>query len=209
MENKSSKLQIFFSFILLIGLIAGLVWSVIFLWNWFSTLNSDLAVGMLTASSTIIVATLTLVLGRFFERVKEAESHLRAQKIELYDDFLKEIFKLFHGKDDYEADNLVPFLQEWQRKLVVWGGPNVLSSFVKWKLYLASNNKPDAKSVFLMDDFFREMRKDIGLSNRGLEKGFFSHLILRHSDVFLSAAKTNPKITLAELADLEKQLGLE
>ena len=208
MQNKSGKLQIFFSFIVFIGLIAGLVWSVIFLWNWFSSLNSDLAVGMLTASSTIIVATLTLVLGRFFERVKEAEAHLRAQKIELYDDFLKEFFKLFHGEGDNKADDLVSFLQEWQRKLVVWGGPNVLSSFVKWKLYLAST-KPDAKSIFLMDEFFRAMRKDIGLSNRGLENGFFSHLMLRHSVVFLSAAKTNPKITLAELAALEKELGLE
>lgn len=50
------------------------------LWAWFSSLNSNLAVGLLTASITVIVTTVTLVVGKYFERVKEAEAHLRAQK---------------------------------------------------------------------------------------------------------------------------------
>jgi hypothetical protein len=60
-----------------------------------------------------------------------------------------------------------------------------------------------------MDDFFRAMRKDVGLSNSGLEKGIFSHFILRHSDLFLLMAKQNPNITLRQIADKEKELGLE
>lgn len=211
MQNQATKKQVALGILLILGMLALLWWIASALWSWFSTLNSDLAVGMLTASSTIIVATITLVLGRFFERVKEAEAHLRAQKIEIYDEFLKRFFSLFFNeKKDGEVDDegLVPFLQEWQRKLVVWGGPKVLSSFVSWKQYLASG-KTDAHSIFLMDEFFRAMRADIGLSNKGLTKGFFSNLILRHANVFLEEAKLNPSITLSDLAQIEKDRGLE
>ena len=60
-----------------------------------------------------------------------------------------------------------------------------------------------------MDEFFRAMRKDVGLSNSGLEKGVFAHFILRHSEFFLRMAKQNPSITLSELSEKEKEVGLE
>lgn len=208
MNEKPPKKQLVLGLILLATIIALILWCLFALWTWFTSLNSSLAVGMLTASSTVIVATITVVLGRYLERVKEAEIHLRAEKIELYDDFLREFFKLSQVEDNSHETELIPFLQEWQRRLVVWGGPGVLACFMKWKNHLASH-EPDADSIFLMDIFFRSMRADIGLSNRGLEKGFFSHVLLRHSQLFLSLAKKNPKITLHELSEIEKSLGLE
>ncbi|MCO7231758.1 MULTISPECIES: hypothetical protein [unclassified Cobetia] len=98
MEKAQNK-KMALGFAILIAVFAGLYWLITSLWSWFATLNSDLAVGMLTASSTIIVATVTLVLGRYLERVKEAESHLRSQKIEMYDDFLKQFFFFFIKKE--------------------------------------------------------------------------------------------------------------
>ena len=120
MEANTSKRQVFIGVSILILLALISFWILISLWRWFAGLNSDLEVGMLTASSTVIVATVTLVLGRYFERIKEAESHLRSQKIEMYDDFLKELFASFHDEEDSTSDELVHFLQDWQRKLVVW-----------------------------------------------------------------------------------------
>lgn len=125
----------------------------------------------------------------------------------MYDDFLTRFFELFHGKSDNSSEELVPFLRDWQRKLVVWGGPRVLKSFIAWKESLLE--EPNAQSVFKMGEFFIAMRHDIGLSNRGIEAGLFSHLILRHASLFLAAAKNNPNITLREIAEIEKELGLE
>ena len=51
------------------------------------------------------------------------------------------------------------------------------------------------------------MRKDLGLSNRGIdEKTFAAHLILRHADVFLNHLKTNPKMTNNEYTKVEREL---
>lgn len=176
-------------------------------WGQFISLDKQLSVGLLTAFTTVFVATLTVMLGRYLERKKEIESHFRTSKIQMYDDFLAEFFKLFGDEEDADVD-LVPFLREWQRKMIVWGGAPVLVAYVKWSQHL-KKGEPDAQTVFLMDEFFRAMRKDIGLSNSGLEKGLFSHFILRHSELFLLMAKQNPSITLGELSEKEKEMGLE
>lgn len=177
------------------------------IWGQFISLDKELSVGLLTAFTTVVVATITVMLGRYLERKKEIESHFRTGKIQMYDEFLAEFFKLFGGEESNDVD-LVPFLREWQRKMIVWGGSPVLVSYIKWNQHL-KKGEPDARTVYLMDEFFRAMRKDIGLSNSGLEKGAFSHFILRHSETFLILSKQNPNITLAELEEKEKELGLQ
>jgi len=172
-------------------------------------LDSNLAVGLLTAVTTVLVAALTVSLGRYFERKKEIESHFRERKVEIYDEFLKEFFKLFSEDDDKAPDEeeLTAFLREWQRKMILWGGSDVLAAYLKWRIHLGKG-EPNAQSMFLTEDFFKSIRKDLGLSNRGLEKGIFVHFILRNSELFLQMAKSNPNITLAELGKIEEKLGI-
>jgi hypothetical protein len=108
---------------LLIVFITFLYWLITGIWNQFKALDKQVAIGLLTAATTILVATITVVLGRYLERKKEIEAHFRTQKIEIYDDFLKEFFKLFNDAGTgREPDDMVPFLKEWQRKMIVWGG---------------------------------------------------------------------------------------
>ncbi|KGT48379.1 hypothetical protein [Acinetobacter sp. HR7] len=190
------------------GLIGGIIYFVYFVINsifsWFSELDKTLAAPLITASSTIIIATLTVVLGKYFERIKEIESHHRAKKVEIYDEFLISTFNTFFDKDP-DLD-LVSFLQDWQRKIILWASPNVIKAFITWKTHL-SISEPNAQSFFLMEDLFKAMRKDIGLSNRTLEKGTVCHLILKNSHLFLNEASKNPKLTLTEFGKLENLLS--
>ena len=141
------------------------------------------------------------MLGRHFERKKDIEAHFRAEKIKIYDEFLAELFKLFHSGGE-GTDDMVTFLREWQRKLVLWGGSNILAAYFSWMNRLKS--APDAQTMFLMDEFFRALRADVGQSSSGLAKGAFANLVLRRGDFFLEQAKRNPNITLAELSVMEK-----
>ncbi len=177
------------------------------IWHQFIKLDTNLAVGLLTAVTTVLVTTLTIVVGRYLERKKEVEAHYREKKTEIYDSFLREFFKLSHNPSD-EGGDLVSFLRDWQRQMILWGGADVLVSFMKWQQHLAKG-EPDAQSIFMTDEFFRSLRHDLGLSNRGLEKGAFVKFIIRHADLFFTMAKENPQITLRELAQKEKELGLE
>ena len=92
--------------------------------------------------------------------------------------------------------------------MILWGGSDVLSSYVKWQKQIRIS-APNAQSMFLTEDFFKSIRDDLGLSNRGLKKGTFIYLMLRNTELFLELAKKNPDITLEEFAEIEKNMGLD
>ena len=70
------------------------------------------------------------------------------------------------------------------------------------------SSEPNAESMFLMGDFVLAVRKDLGLSNKGIDRKTFASLILKNPDLFLDMALKNPRVTLAELAIEEQRLGL-
>lgn len=190
------------------ALIGGIIYFVYFIINsifsWFSELDKSLAAPLITASSTVIIATITVVLGKYFERIKEIESHHRSKKVEIYDEFLVATFNTFFEKDPNL--DLVDFLQNWQRKIILWASPTVLQAFIDWKSHM-TRHQPNAKTFFLMEDLFKAMRKDIGLSNKKLSKGTFSYFILREAELFLNEAKKNPNITLDEMSVIENEIN--
>ena len=197
---------------LLVGLIVigalfvGMCWAISSIWEAFTSVDAKLAVGVVAAVATVLVATLTATLEKYYERKQAVEAHFRERKVEIYDAFLKRLFKLFQlkGKSD---DELVPFLQKWQRKLVVWGGSKVLLTYIKWKNHLLSTyNEPNAETMLLMGDFLLAMRKDLGLLNKGIDRRTFVHLILRNPDLFLDMASRNPNVTMMEVAKMEEKL---
>lgn len=173
------------------------------------SLDASVSGDVITMSGAIMVAAISVVLGQYLKSSYEIRADLRERKIEVYDEFLRELFNRLTSNSDKDDDGeevdeeLVKFLQNWQRKMVLRGGDKVLLSYIDWKQKLSG---ADADSVFSTDDLIKSIRKDIGHSNKGLGLGFFTHFWLRHSTLFLAAAKNNPKITLAELAELEAQL---
>lgn len=190
----------------IIGTPVGVFFALRVAWQELNGANPNLSIALITGATTIIVSTITVMIGRHYERKREIEAHFRATKLEMYEDFVKEFFGLFDGSA--EGKDLAPFLREWQRKLVLKAGPNVLSSYFIWKTKIKKDSQ-SAESLFAMDTFFRALRADVGQSSRGLEKGAFTHMILRNSEIFLQLAKKNPKVTLAQLSEVEKTLGIE
>ncbi|MDP3333113.1 MAG: hypothetical protein Q8Q40_09255 [Methylococcaceae bacterium] len=191
-----------------LGLIVGTFWYVYVgaqsVWKVLIGINPELAVAAIAAATTLFASTITVMLGRYYERKKEIEAHFRAEKIKIYDEFLEQLFKTFENGGETASDGMVQFLRQWQRKLVLWGGNDVLSTYFRWMNQLKTTT-PDAQTILLMDEFFRALRADIGQSSTGLSKGAFANLILRHGDFFMTEAKKNPKITLTQLSVLEKQ----
>ena len=190
-----------FAVAVVIGAAAAFYFGARTIWRELVAIKPELAIAVVAAVATLLGSTFTVMLGRHFERKKDIEAHFRAEKIKIYDEFLAELFKLFHSGGE-GTDGMVAFLREWQRKLVLWGGSNVLVAYFRWMNRLKS--APDAQTMFLMDEFFRALRADVGQNSSGLAKGAFANLVLRRGDFFLEQAKKNPNITLAELSVMEK-----
>jgi len=184
----------------------GVFFALRVVWHGLNGANPNLAIALITGATTIIVSTITVMIGRHYERKRDIEAHFRSTKLEMYEDFLKEFLGLFDGST--KDKDLTPFLKEWERKLVLKAGPDVLATYFIWKTKLKTNSQM-AEGLFAMDNFFRALRADVGQSSRGLEKGAFTHIILRNSELFLSITKKNPNMTLSDFSKIEKSLGLD
>ena len=192
-----------------LAMLVGLVVYAFF--QYLSSVPKELGAALVAAAATILVATVTVMVGRYYERRKELEALFREKKTDIYDEFLKEFFTLFWGasKTDAAAEkDLVSFLREFTRKLVLWSGPEVIKAFVAWKNHLAKGT-PDAKSIFLTEAFLLAIRRDLRHSNIGLRKGFFARLFLQQGELFLDMAAKNPDLTLAALAEVENALNIQ
>ena len=196
-----------FGFALLIAVVGGAGWLIYQFFQYISAVPKELGAALVAAATTIIVATATVMIGRYYERRKELDALYRDKKTEIYDEFLNEFFGLFFDAGEVRAEStekdLVSFLREFTRKLNLWSGPEVIEAFVAWKDHLGKGT-PDAQSIFLTEAFLRAIRNDLRHSNSGLRRGFFAKLFLKEGNLFLALAAKNPNVTLAALAEIEK-----
>jgi len=210
MKENLKKL---FSVIMALAVLATTAWFIYWVVKSFTTYISgvpkELGAALVAGIATVMVATTTVMIGRYFERKKELDALYRDKKMEIYDEFLKKFFDLFFSSAEDsptpEPDDLVAFLREFMRKLMLWSGPEPIVAFLAWKEHLAKG-APDAQTLFLTEQFLLTLRADLRHSNKRIPKGFFASLILKEGALFLDMAKKNPNITLSQLAEVEKML---
>lgn len=208
-----SRLKTFFlgllGLLILAGLVAVIAWGMYAFFQYLSAVPKELGAALIAAVATILVATITVMVGRYYERKKELDALYREKKTEIYDEFLKEFFTIFWNAGETDTavteKDMVPFLREFTRKLMLWSGPEVIEAFVVWKDHLAKG-VPDAQTIFLTEAFLLAIRKDLRHSNKGMRKGFFARLFLREGELFLSMAAKNPNVTLSALVEIENAL---
>jgi hypothetical protein len=137
----------------------------------------------LTVTTATLGLTATLVT-QAQSRKREIDAAHRERKLEIYLEFM-EIMEnlLMSGKEDTKTVQLteaeiVQKLMFVRTRAVLWGSPRVLKALAD-----ITHMEHKKLNVFdVMERIQREMRKDLGLSNMGLEKNFFSKLILSNPD---------------------------
>jgi hypothetical protein len=80
---------------LVVGLFGALIWFVI---TQIRSLDSEVAAAVITASATVVVSVILVVLGRYFEKKRELEAQAREKKIPLYEEFIDFWFRVLYAK---------------------------------------------------------------------------------------------------------------
>lgn len=210
-SHIKKTLSLLLGLLLIVGIAWCSYWCIKSIANYLGTIPKELGAPLVAAVATIIAATATVMIGRYFERKRELDALYREKKMEVYDEFLKIFFNQFFSNSDHSPtqapEDLVTFLREFMRKLILWSGPEPIVAFLEWKEHLAKGN-PDAQSIFLTEKFLLALRADLRHSNKGIPKGFYASFSLRNSSLFLAMAKSNPNVTLAQIAEIEEALEL-
>jgi hypothetical protein len=208
--NKVIK-YVLFIFVLLIGLAAiiFLVWGgyklTLYGYHLFSTLDRNIAAAIIAASATVIASTGAIIIGRHYEAEKERLAAHREKKVVLYDSFLDKMFGVFVKSQEHRTqEDMVDYLRETNRKVILWSGPNVVKAYALWQRELSSAPTPKAKSLIRMIDFFLALRKDLGHSNKGIKREYLLRFLIKNPDLFMKLYRRNREVTLTEIGNAEK-----
>jgi len=103
-------------------------------------------------------------------------------KREMYENYIKFIMSFITGfvensnaksKKDSEKE-VIEKMREFHRMAILYSSPKVIEAFADFLQYSYKHPDGDGKGEHLMvlvTNVFKEMRRDIGLSNRGLRSG--------------------------------------
>ena len=168
---------------ILIGTTA-IVISIVVFW-WIISAVYAFFFGLDKSIASAIVAGMVAVFGIVFaywkERRKIAEETHRNKKIDVYTPFLNMIFTVMkktnvHATPDQSNNPVGQYLNspeffdtlfELKKGMTFYGSPEVIKAMNIWQIK-ASNSNSGLDQMSSIGDLLLAMRKDIGLSNRGL-----------------------------------------
>ncbi|TPD63266.1 hypothetical protein FIV46_03565 [Emcibacter nanhaiensis] len=124
------------------------------------------------AIATVLVGLGGVFLTQIQLRKRAADEAHRSIKVEFYKEFLDVVAKMIVGNSDNvditppSEQELVKYLVEFKTNIMLWGSPQVINATLKFS-EMSSTGK--GNMFFCLDELYRAIRDDIGLSNKGLD----------------------------------------
>lgn len=193
----------------ILGVIGSSAWLLVDFFGYLQEADK-IVVTAVIAMTGVLVTTVTGLWIKKLEKRYEVEAQFRTKKVDMLSEIVNQINDL--GRNKLTTEELVARLESWQRQLLFAAGPDVLKRFMALK-----NGGIDGietindlwRASQLIGDLILAMRKDVGLSNFGLDKStFWIHYTLRNSDAFLKVVKEAPQMGIAEYAAMETLLDV-
>ena len=154
----------------------------------FNSFSDQLKASTIQVVGIVSVALLTYFANKSLERRRAIESSLREEKRKMYDEYIKFYFKVFSGEkvgDRPSEAEMMKFFVEKNPTIVTYASNSVIKEVGKMRLRLTGN----PESMFVVENVLIEMRKDLGHSSVGLEKGDILRLFINDIDNYLGSRK--------------------
>lgn len=167
----NGRLQTAFGFFLLL-LIAAFSWFVL---TYLLRALTDLDRTIITAVIAAAVAVFSLIFGFFKEKSKARSEAHREKKVEIYGIFFDLIFEMINksksGIDEefINSEYIQGKFSDLMKGVMFYGSPGVIRAISDWRIYSAGNGSDSIKTMKTIGKVLLEMRKDIGLSNFGID----------------------------------------
>lgn len=188
--------RIIFSFIFLFALLAvvsGVLYK--FIVFFFSLeLDPNVQAGLIGATALIFASIVSIIIQKRSEQKLNIQIEHRKNFGPIFEKFINNVLinvlladKL--GKKPLSKTDLVKVIADFTRDILVWGSNDVLNAYQDFRKLgnLDSNSADDDKFrlVYAMEDLILAMRKDLGHSNKGLNRGDILRLFVNDIDNYL------------------------
>ena len=146
---------------------------------------------------TVFASVLTVVLSKVWElKIKNLQEN-RGKKEPIYEELLSFLFKIVKATKKGETvseDEMEDFIFNFTEKVMIWGSDDVINAFYNFKKVGANteiSGNSDVKIADAIEELILAVRKDLGHSNNGLNKGKLLGLFIVDYDQYV---KNNSRV---------------
>jgi hypothetical protein len=186
---KKSIAYIFSAFVGALALLAS-----VDLFPLLTGVDTKILVAVITVAGTFITGFVLAILNHNKAKVREMEGHKaiserelhaqkqirereieeahRERKVQIYLEFVQMISSFIQGenpenkKKPLSQQQILNKIETFQNGILLWGGPEVLKAYLHYRTVASQGNKVLFESI---DQLYKSIRQDIGLSNQGLD----------------------------------------
>lgn len=170
---------------LVLGIFLGIfLWAILeLLFNSLESSDVRIVVAIIAATGTFVSGIILAIINNsrmrsreleIQEKIREREideSH-RQNKVEIYNGFLKLVSAFMQGENSNNKKKTPTSkqsqveIEKFQNGIMLWGGPKVIAAFLNYRKESLKTTKEMFTSI---DNLYKCLREDIGLSNEGLD----------------------------------------
>jgi hypothetical protein len=152
----------------------------------FARLDKSVQAGTVTALAVIGVAAIGYFANKSIETRKAVEQAVRPKKLELYQEFITFFLRVL-GKEGVikkpSEKEMQKFYVDSTPLLITFASHDVIKRWGKLRLSMADDE--GQKSLFELESLLKDIRRDLGHSNRGFHKGDILRLFVNDIDNYL------------------------
>jgi len=157
--NKEKYLLVI-GFALIAAVLYALWVSASFFVSSLAAADSKIAAAIIAAMTTVFVGITAVIITQRQTKLREIEEAHRKKKVEIYQKYLETVISLIAGENENvtmkapSEQELIDYLVGFKTEILLWGSPKVIKAQL---------------DVFVaVDNIYKAIREDIGLSNSGL-----------------------------------------
>lgn len=134
--------------------------------------NPSVSAAVVGAASTLLVGVSGALYTQAQIQKRGIEEAHRSKKVEIYKDFLEVIGNVVASHNSnvlpetLTEQELIKFMIKFKTNVILWGDPKVINAYLEFE----KTSKSGGSIIFSIDNLYKAIREDIGLSNRGLDK---------------------------------------
>jgi len=170
---------------MLLFILIWFCWKLIFIFiEALTVADSKITIPVIGGIITIIVGLIANLYTQKQIKLREIDEAHRSKKVEIYSNFLEIVRRIISGNNKnipikpLKEGELILQMTKFRTEIILWSSPSVINAFRNFES-IAEENTGIKMLLPAVDRLYREMRKDIGLSNKGLPQNQLVKIYLK------------------------------
>lgn len=155
--------------------------------------NPSVAAAVVGAMTTLLVGLGGVLYTQAQIKKREIEEAYRSRKVEIYKGFLDLVARMMasnnknYSQKSPSEKELVEFLVGFKTSIILWGSPKVIIA----QLEFERTSSEGGNVLKAVDNLYKAIREDIGLSNRGLNQHQLVKMYLKNKNEIDEMSESN------------------